>query len=82
MATCEQIAKKIVNRDLEVVLRHNADAVSALMYIVHVLAGAMEILEGHGEVRSDVAESVTEDVLTALVLIIRKGTVVTLQVNI
>ena len=67
---------------LEVVLRHDADAVSALMYIVHVLTCAVEILEGHGEVRCDVTEGVAEDIFTALVLIVRKGSVVTLQVNI
>ena len=82
MATCVQIAIIIVNRSLEVILCHDADAVSALMHIVHVLTRAVEVLKSYSEVRRDVAEGVTEDILTALVLIVRECAIITLQVNI
>lgn len=63
--------KFVVDNILEVVLRHDTDAVCTLVNIVHILTSAMEILKSYGEVRSDVAEGVAEDILAALVLIIR-----------
>ena len=63
--------KLVVDKILEVVLRHDTDAVCALVNIVHILTSAMEILKSYGEVRSDVTEGVAEDILATLVLIIR-----------
>jgi hypothetical protein len=65
------LPKIVVDKILEVVLRHDTDAVCTLVNIVHILASAMEILKSYGEVRSDVAEGVAEDILATLVLIIR-----------